>query len=333
MMMNDKRCSEEDYINFLIGTPKVYTCTEAARVQPDKVKPPAHDSLTRLLQQEEMSSEMLWKEAESFVNKEEGILVIDDSTLDKPYAKKMDLVSYHWSGKHHRIVKGISLISMIWTDGDIHIPCDYCVYDKEEGLTKNDHFMDMIEMAKNRGFKPQCVGFDSWYASLENLKYIRNLEWIWLTRLEVNRQVNSDNTKNKPLSETVINEEGTIVHLKGYGMVKVFKIVSKKGDIGYWATNKLDMNVMECLSLGEKTWGIEEYHREIKQYCGVERCQARSRKAQINHIGLSIRACLRLIVKSYNWGKSLFEIKHNIIRNALKHYLSNPDVTLQRSTA
>lgn len=139
--------------------------------------------LTRLLQREEATTETFWKEAEPFINKEAGILIIDDSTLDKPYAQKMDLVGYHWSGKHHRVVKGINLVSMVWTDGDIHVPCDYRIYDKEEGLSKNDYFMDMIEMAHKRGFKPKCVGFDSWYSSLDNLKHIRNIGWIWLTRL------------------------------------------------------------------------------------------------------------------------------------------------------
>lgn len=331
--MNKKRCTEKDYIDFLIGTPRIYTCMEAARVQPVKDRAPSHDALTRFLQREEISSAELWQEAEQFVKKDEEILVIDDSTLDKPYARKIDLVSYHWSGKHHRVVKGINLISMIWTNGDIHIPCDYRIYDKAEGLTKNDHFMDMIEMAHKRGFKPKCVGFDSWYASLANLKYIQNFRWIWLTRLESNRQVNLDKTGNKALNETAVDEKGTIVHLKGYGMIKVFKIVSKNGDIGYWATNKLDMEILECLSLGEKTWGIEEYHREIKQFCGIERCQARSTRSQINHIGLSIRACLRLIIRSYDSGKSLFELKHSIIRDAVKSYLEKPYLTLNPSTA
>lgn len=331
--MNNARSSEKDYIDFLVGSPKVYTCTEAARVQPDRDKVPSHDSLTRLLQRKEATSEMLWKEAEPFISKEGGILVIDDSTLDKPFAQKMDLVGYHWSGKHHRVVKGINLVSMVWTDGDIHVPCDYRIYDKEEGLSKNDYFMDMIEIAYKRGFKPKCVGFDSWYSSLENLKRIRNIGWTWLTRLISNRQVNPDNTGNRALSETQIDERGSIVHLKGYGMIKVFRIVSKNGDIGYWATNALDMDILECLSLGEKTWGIEEYHREIKQYCGIERCQSRSRQAQMNHIGFSIRAFLRLMIRSYDTGKSIFELKYGIIRDAVRRYLSNPYLTLERSSA
>ena len=35
-----------------------------------------------------------------------GVLVIDDSTLDKPYATQIELVTRHWSGKHHAVVRG-----------------------------------------------------------------------------------------------------------------------------------------------------------------------------------------------------------------------------------
>lgn len=52
---------------------------------------------------------------------------MDDSTLDKPYAEKMDLVQRHWSGKHHAVVEGINLITLLWTDGDRPVPVDYRV--------------------------------------------------------------------------------------------------------------------------------------------------------------------------------------------------------------
>ena len=51
-----------------------------------------------------------------------GLLVLDDTTLD---AQKMDLVTYHWSGKHQRVVKGIALLTLLWTEGKALIPCDF----------------------------------------------------------------------------------------------------------------------------------------------------------------------------------------------------------------
>ena len=36
----------------------------------------------------------------------------------------------HWSGKHHRVVQGINLTSLLWTDGEALIPTDFRLYDK-----------------------------------------------------------------------------------------------------------------------------------------------------------------------------------------------------------
>ncbi len=47
--MNPAKCNEEDYINFVIATPRVVTATETGRVQPESENAPAHDAFTRLL--------------------------------------------------------------------------------------------------------------------------------------------------------------------------------------------------------------------------------------------------------------------------------------------
>ncbi len=327
--MTNPKCQEEDYINFLIATQKAYSCTEAARVQPDKPDPASHDAILRVLYRLEPTSEYLWQEAHAFVDKSRGCLVIDDTTLDKPYASKMDLVSYHWSGKHHRVVKGINLQSLIWTDGDQLIPIDYSLYDKAKtGMTKNDHFRAMLVKAKERGFCPECVLFDSWYSSLDNLKLIRKLDWLWLTRLTPTRLVDPDGDGNRCLSEVNIEEKGSLVHLKAYGWIKVFKLVSKEKGIEYWATNNLKMNELDRLSLSEKGWLIEDYHRGIKQFCGVEKCQARTEKAQRNHILFSLRAFLRIERFCFRTGLTWFEAKIGIVREAVKTYLRCPKYIL-----
>ena len=327
--MNAPKCNEFDYIDFLVATPKVYSCTEAARVQPEKASLPAHDSFTRLLQRLEPSSEALWQESQTQVERKSGILVLDDSTLDKPYAQKIELVSRHWSGKHKEVVSGINLITLLWSDGDRHIPCDYRIFDKaRDKLTKNDHFQEMLKTAKERGFSPRCVVFDSWYSGTPNLKLIRSLGWIWLTRLKENRLVNPDRSGNRAVKEIAIAESGSVVHLKEYGMIKVFKMVARDGDIEYWATNDLQMDELKRIKYANEAWTIENFHRGIKQFSGIERCQARSRRAQRNHIGLALRAFLRLEVHSYKSGVSWFEAKTSIIREAVRAYLVKPLFTL-----
>lgn len=120
------------------------------------------------------------------------------------------------------------------TKTDQSIPVGYRVYDKEiDEKTKNDHFFDMLSLAKERGINPEAVVMDVWYSSLGNLKHIRDLGWIWVINLRKNRKVN----RNVSLESLEIPDEGLRIHLRGYGWVKVFKFVAKNGSIDYITTN------------------------------------------------------------------------------------------------
>lgn len=317
----------------MIAAQKVFTCTEAARCQPEGAKAPSHDAFTRLLARQPPDTEALWQEVKGLVNLKEGLLVLDDTTLDKPYAKTIQLVTRHWSGKHHQVVLGINLISLLWTDGRALIPTDFRVYDKPiGGKNKNQHFRDMLAVAQGRGFQPDYVLFDSWYSSLDNLKLVRSYGWRWLTRLKSNRQVNPDGSGNVALRTLEVGPEGRQVHLKGYGFIKVFRTVSPNGDAEYWATNDLNLGPSHYEQLSKEAWSIESYHRGIKQCCGVKKAQVRSASGQVRHISFSLRAFVRLEVPRLKTGVSWYEAKITIIRDAVKQYLAQP-LYLLNSTA
>jgi putative transposase len=323
--MSHPKCRDIDYIDFLIATPKAASCCEAARSQPPTRDPPAHDAYTRMLHRIEPDPEILYREVEPLVNKTDGVLVLDDSTLDKFYAKAIEPVHRHWSGKHKSVVCGINLISLVWADGDRTLPLDSRVYDKpKDDLTKNDHFLAMLEAAKSRGFQPHAVLFDSWYSSLENLKRVRQHGWIFLTQLKVNRLVDLNRQGYQAIGLLPITATGMVVYLKGFGSIRVFKVVSRDGDVEYWATNDLAMDELKRLELAERCWAVEEYHRALKQCCNIERCQARSSRAQRNHIGMAIRAFARLSWHFYTTGVSWYETKAAIVREAVRAYRSQP---------
>jgi hypothetical protein len=331
--MNPPKISELDYINFLIAAQTVFSSVEASKTHPAEVGAPAHDAYTRLLQRLPPDSAALWQEVEPLVEVTQGVLVIDDTTLDKPYASQMALVTRHWSGKHRRVVQGINLTSLVWTDGRCRLPCDFRLYDKaQDGLSKNDHFRQMVKQAQQRGFSPQLVVFDSWYSGLDNLKLLRRLQWPWLTQLKSNRQVSFDQTGNRAIREILIPMHGRNVHLKGYGWVKVFRTVGTNGDAEYWATSELNMTLEQAAFHALDAWQIEVYHRGLKQFTGVERGQYRLEISQRNHIGLAIRAFVRLEAHRLRSSMSWFETKTSIIRSAVRHYLAKPALTLH-STA
>jgi putative transposase len=215
--MNPPKVDELDYIHFIVAAQQVFSTVEAAKVRSGEEAGPTHAAYTRLLQRIPPDSHTLWLKVEPFVEKEAGVLVIDDSTLYKPYAHKMGLVSSYWSGKHGRVVMGIRLISLLWTAGQARLPCDFGIYNKAEDiLTKNDNFRQMGGEATQRGFSPELVAFDSWYSSLENLKMVRDYNLHWFTQLKSNRLVNADGSGYYPISNWFIPPHGCKVHLKRY---------------------------------------------------------------------------------------------------------------------
>jgi len=331
--MNPPKCDEMDYINFLIAAQQVFSSVEASRTHPAEGQAPAHDAYTRLLKRLPPDSDALWREVKPLVNRKKGVLIIDDSTLDKAYASQMALVSRHWSGKHHAVVRGINLISLVWANCECRLPCDFRLYNKiGDGLSKNDHFQDMVAQAAQRSFEPELVAFDSWYSGLANLKLLRSLNWHWLTQLKGNREVSLDHSGNRAISDVLIPVQGRLVHLKGYGWIKVFRTVGTNGDAEYWATSRLDMTIEQAAFYALDAWQIEVYHRGLKQFTGVERGQYRLEISQRNHIGLAIRAFVRLEAHRLQTGISWFEAKTAIIRSAIRLYLTHPTITLS-STA
>ena len=52
---------------------------------------------------------------------------------------------------------------------------NYRVYDKLEGKTKNDYFLEVLIEVLAWGLKPAFVTGDSWYSCTTNLKVIKTI--------------------------------------------------------------------------------------------------------------------------------------------------------------
>lgn len=284
----------------------------------------AHDSFNRFLTRQSLTNEALWKEVEPYVEKISGWFVLDDTVIDKIHSKFIEMTYYQWSGKHHKVVKGIGLISLVWTDGSFTYLLDYRLYDPDEDeMTKNDHFREMIQTAVVRGFTPSVVLFDSWYSGIENLKFLRNLGLNWFTRLKKNRQVNPDRSGNVGVGTLALPADGMEVHLKKFGFIRVFHSVNPRGKDRYWATNLLQMDYADRKNLQSICWTIENYHRAIKEIGCIEKCPVRKRMAQKNHINCALRAYLRFEFEHCKTGNSPYFIKWEIQKVGINSFLKD----------
>lgn len=136
----------------------------------------------------------------------------------------------------------------------------------------------------------------------------------------------------------------------GYGFIFVFRtcsgIVACHGDteqakdteqagaqakeqVEHWATSDLSMTPEQRQELPRQCFAIENYHRALKQCCGVERAQVRKAEAQKCHILLSLRAYVRLEANRLKTGMSGYAAKAALVREAIRQYLRQPTMQLQ----
>lgn len=312
--MSRHKCTKELYKAFLQASSVRYSGLALSEVSPSEL---SHDSISRWLSAKEFRPRAIWEIAESHIDKHEPCLLIaDDTVLSKQHSKKIDLVNYQYSGNSHDVVAGIGLVNLLWhgLEQAQSVPIDYRIYDKDtDGKTKNTHFCDMLSLAKSRGITPDAVVMDAWYSSLKNLKAIRDHGWVWVTPLRKNRKVN----RNVSLESLAIPDEGLEVHLRGYGWVTVFKFVAKNGRIDYVTTNMENPTRDDVEHIVDARWSVEVYHRELKQTCGIERCQARTGRSQRNHICMAILAWLDKHHRRVHEKISMYAQDWEVIKNGI----------------
>lgn len=316
--MKNYTCSKDLYIKFLKTTSVRYSALALSEVSPVDI---SHDAISDWLASTKCQPKDIWDKAKGFVSKTPGILVADETVISKNRSQNIEAVSWIYSGNEHDIVKGIGVLNFLW-DSTINqgetIPFDYRIYQPpQDGKTKNDHFREMLANTKSRELYPEAIVADSWYSSLGNLKCIRNYGWTWVMGLRKNRVVN----KGERLENVTIPKEGLRLHLRGYGWIHVFKFVGKNNRIDYIGTNIETPTEKDVKKFVRMRWDIEIFHRELKQTCGLENCQARSSRSQRNHIGLSILCWIEQAKLRAKTGISLYQLGWDVIKPAISDRL------------
>ena len=229
------RCTLEHYTAFLLAESQSAGCVRLAEVSGGEF---AHDAANRFLNREEFSPKDLFEEARPLIELTGGTLSVDDSVLEKPYSQegKVDLVGYFWSSKAGGAVKGLCLVTLLYTDlQGVCAPVNFRLVDKAEGKTKNTLFREMVEEVLSWGLRPAAVTADSWYSGVENLKFLKDQGLGFLIALEKNRVVSEEAHVYLPVCELKLPEKGKVVHLRKVGFVTVFRTVDKHGTARHYA--------------------------------------------------------------------------------------------------
>ncbi len=328
--------TKEQYVEYLISTPINYTCTNLA----EHLDGVSHDSVSDYLERDKQTARHLWELVEGLIdNCPEACMIIDDSVHNKQYSRSIEMVKLQYSGAVGGLVRGIGVVNLVHTNGDDgeHYPVDFRVYAKEaDGKTKNDHFQEMLLRAVlEKDIKAKRVLFDSWYASWKNLKMVHRLGLVFYTTLKNNRLVSlSKESGYIHLDEIEWTEErlknGIIVKLKKVPFkVKLFKIVATNGNIDWVITNDLDETTITQVAqdADDLRWQVEEFHRELKQLTGSEKCQCRKARSQRNHLACCYHAWISLKVQAKALKKTVYRVHTDLFSDYLRAELRKPTIS------
>ncbi|KKU45161.1 MAG: Transposase IS4 family protein [Microgenomates group bacterium GW2011_GWC2_46_7] len=321
---------KNDYINFLIHTPLNYTATTLADHKPDV----SHDAVSDFLSHSRSTASSVWELSRTLISDlEEGFLIADDSVQSKPYAEKIGLVKLQYSGAVHGLVKGIGIVNLVHSDGKEYYPVDFRMYAPDtDGKTKNDHFLEMLQNAKQKkGIKAKTVLMDSWYASVDNLKAIHRMGMIFFTTLKENRLVSQTKEGGYVHLEDLVwsdhtLEYGMVIKLKESPFkVKLFRMVAIDGHVDWLITNHPDRNLKRKVVKDKNNvrWQIEQFHREVKNTTGSEKCQSRNPRSQRNHISYCYQAWLSLKVVAKQTQQTVYQLKTNFLDAYLNEVMQN----------
>ncbi|MDF5718708.1 MAG: transposase [Rhizonema sp. NSF051] len=291
----------------------------------------SHDSVNRFLLRERYEPKDLFEEIKANINLIGGTLSGDDTVIDKPHSdpKITELIGYYYSGRHHRAVKVIQLITLYYTDVSLKsVPVNYRIYNKQDGKTKNDYLREMIVEVLDWGLKPKTMTTDAWYSSQENLKLLKNKQLGFLTGVAKNRSCSVDGKTFTQVQSLEIPESGLIVYLKNFGQVKVFRRSFTNVTYRYYIMYTPEKDALSSISRAEFKelhsihWGIECYHRAIKQVCGIERFMVRTSEAIKTHFFSAIRAFTQLeLMRAEELIENWYELQRNLSLQVARDFI------------
>jgi len=333
------------YTDYLLISFGQTTATGLASLIPDL----SHDQVTRFLAQQELTDKDLWKIVKPHLRRiqsDDGVLILDDSIEEKPYTDASELICTHFDHVTNRYVKGINLLSCLYYSQGVSLPVSFelikkteLVTDKKTGKdkwqspkTKNQMAQEMIASALQRQIPFRYVLNDIWFASADNMVFIKSKKKDFIMPLKGNRNVAlspEDKKRGKwiRLDSLPFNTDTpTTIYLERVPFaLLVYRHVFTNEDgstsVQYLVTSDLSLSASSLTTIYQKRWKVEEYHKSLKSNASFSKSPTKRVRTQSNHFFTSIVAFVKLEVYRTSTALNHFALKAKLYQAALRSAL------------
>ena len=298
----------------------------------------SHDQVTRFLNRDDYDSKTLWQHVKKTVRemeREDGVLIFDDTIQEKPYTDENELVCWHFDHTKGRSVKGINILNCLYHVGGVSLPVAFELVRKpylysdlatkkvkrKSEETKNEMLRRMLKTCRQNQLKYRYVLADSWFSAQENLSFVRHdLGKHFVVALKSNRTVAltlDDKQQGRFIRIDQLSwteQEPIQAWLKGLDFPVLLSrqvFTNKDGSTGilYLACSDLDCDQAAIQTIYQKRWKVEVFHKTLKSNAALAKSPTQRVRTQGNHVFLSIYAAFRL---------ECLAIKHKLNHFALR---------------
>jgi hypothetical protein len=311
-----------------------------------------HDKITRFLSNSNFTSKDVWLSVKPLVREhqtEDGCLIFDDTIIEKPYTDENELICWHWDHGKGRNVKGINLLTAFYyahrhgMDQPLRIPIAIEAIKKNVAfceiktkrvkraspISKNALMLQMVAQAISNGLMFKYIIADSWFTSVGNMKFISQKKKFFIFDLQSNRLAAlSEKDRNSGywtrIDELVISDNAPIkVWLKDleFPVLMTKQVFTNKDNstgFRFLVSNDFSLADEQFTTIYKKRWGVEEYHKSLKQNASVAKSPTRTVKTQSNHLFAAIFAYVKLERLKFANKMNHFALKAKVYQEALK---------------
>ena len=283
----------------------------------------SHDQIQRLLSRERFGSAELWQLVKPYVRqiqREDGVIIIDDSIAEKPYTDENEIICWHYDHSQDRSVKGINFVTCLYHANGYSLPVGFSIVakteyyvDKKDGkqkrrspVSKNQYYRELLMTAKGNQILFKYVLSDVWYSAAENMLFIKHdLGKDFIMPLKANRKVAlSEHAKrdgqwmrldqltleaNTPVEIYLESVDFPLLLLK-----QVFVNEDGRTGIQYLVSSDSTLSANQMTAIYRKRWNVEPYHKSLKQNASLEKSPTQTVTTQSNHLFAALCAYIKL---------------------------------------
>ncbi len=272
----------------------------------------SHDRLQRLLYTHFAWSRRLWEWFAAAMVREGGSLILDDTCWVR-WARPSEAVSWVWSSTHGRVVRGMQVVLLIWTDGRVTVPLGVRLW-RRGGKSKVELAAELLREARRRGMRPKYVLFDSWYAAATLVHLLDGLGWKYVARLKSNRL----------FAGPAVRARWRQRFGRGVGKLRNIKheVCVVKDGRRYFVTNDSELSSGAVKAHYRHRQQIEETFRLLKQEFGWGGASAQKAPAQRAHLHLGLYALCLVQRQAMANGQTIYAFKRRLFRLPIPEHLA-----------